>query len=189
MNLFIDSISQPSTLILFSKDREIVAQKEINIAFNESSKLTKEVFDFLSSHKIASHTISNCTVINGPGSFTWVRATTLIANTLAFQTDTTLTPLSFFELFENYPIIKTSSKRDVFIQKSAQHDIEIITNKDCEEYLAEEKIIKTYWDFEKNWDNAILSIHLPDYETLLKRISLKKKKIIEALYIKKPNIS
>jgi hypothetical protein len=39
-----------------------------------------------------------------------------------------MTALSFFDLHKNYPIIKASSKRDCFIQKTKDSKIEIINN-------------------------------------------------------------
>jgi hypothetical protein len=39
-----------------------------------------------------------------------------------------MTSLSYFDLLEKYPIIKASSKRDCFIQRNKNSEIEIIMN-------------------------------------------------------------
>jgi type III secretion system FlhB-like substrate exporter len=41
-----------------------------------------------------------------------------------------ITTLTYFDLFENYPIIKTSSKRDSFVKMAKESEIEVIQNED-----------------------------------------------------------
>jgi hypothetical protein len=47
-------------------------------------------------------------------------------------------------LFNNYPIIKQSSKRDSFVKKTKNSKIEIILNTDIENFIESEKINKVY---------------------------------------------
>jgi hypothetical protein len=47
-------------------------------------------------------------------------------------------------LFENYPIIKTSSKRDLFVKKSKNNIIEIIKNEDFVDYIKNNNIKEIY---------------------------------------------
>jgi hypothetical protein len=49
-----------------------------------------------------------------------------------------LTPISFFDLYNNYPIIKSSSKRDSFFKKEKNSPIEIIYNDELEIFLKNE---------------------------------------------------
>jgi hypothetical protein len=49
--------------------------------------------------------------------------------------------LTYFDLFENYPIIKTSSKRDSFVKMTSKSEIEIIQNEDLKEKLKDTKTI------------------------------------------------
>jgi len=189
MNLLLDSLSSPATLALFNSKRIITAKKIVNIALNESSKLIDEINTFLSENKIDVSDIENIIITNWPGWFTWVRTVTLIANTLAFRSNITLTPISYFDLYNTYPIVKCSSKRDVFIQKWVSSEIEIISNESCIEYLNSNNITQIYGDFEKYENTDIIILKVPDYKEIIKTIQFQKQKQIEALYIKKPNIS
>jgi hypothetical protein len=44
-----------------------------------------------------------------------------------------MTALSYFQLYNKYPIIKASSKRDCFVQMKENSKIEIISNEILEE--------------------------------------------------------
>jgi tRNA A37 threonylcarbamoyladenosine modification protein TsaB len=200
MNLLIDSISNPWTIIGFSKEQDFFSQVRIDIAMNESSKLIWHIDTFLKENNFNISDIEIIVVINGPGSFTWVRTTVLIANTLAFRTHIELTPLSYFDLFSSYPIIKQSSKRDVFMKKSIASKIEILSNSECVEYILQNNIKKIYWDFdifskiaivkeESQSKNDIENVSEVDYKNIIFWITFQNKKQIEPLYIKKPNIS
>jgi hypothetical protein len=67
-----------------------------------------------------------------------------MANTINFVINKNMTSLSFFDLFNNYPIVKTSSRRDCFIKKDKTSEIEIIKNEDLKQYLKEKNINKIY---------------------------------------------
>jgi len=83
-------------------------------------------------------------VVNGPGSFTGVRTTVLIVNTINYIIHKKMTPISYFELFPGYPIIKTSSKRDYFFQKDSKSTISIIPNEELALLISKENIKKIY---------------------------------------------
>lgn len=189
MNLFIDSISIPASLVIFDDENNIVSQQTEDIALQESSKLIWCIDAFLKKNTLDYATLKNIVVVHGPGSFTWVRTTVLIANTIAFRQKIALSPLNYFNLFENFPIIKTSSKRDVFLKKDKQSEIEIVSNEDASNYLQSNSIKRLYGDFGKfsNWD--IIQVQTPNYQDVIKNIELKNMTQIEPLYIKKPNIS
>ena len=200
MNLLIDSISNPWTIICFSKEKNFFSQVRIDIAMNESSKLIWHINVFLKENHFNIWDINNIVVIHGPGSFTWVRTTVLVANTFAFRTHIRLTPLSYFDLFDSYPIIKQSSKRDVFMKKSIEGEIEILSNSECVEYIMQNNIKKIYWDFDisskiaivqedSQSKNDIENVSEVDYKNVILWITFQNKKQIEPLYIKKPNIS
>jgi tRNA A37 threonylcarbamoyladenosine modification protein TsaB len=77
-----------------------------------------KVSDFLREAQVSYQEIENIVLVVGPGSFTGIRTTVLYANTLSFIfPHLFLTGVSFFDLYETYPIVKTSSKRDLFVQK------------------------------------------------------------------------
>lgn len=181
MNLFINTISTNSKFIIFDDNRKIKKEKTINIKWNESSRFIKELDLFLKENNLDYKGIKNIVLVNGPWSFTWVRTIVLAINSIIFITDNYLTPISYFDLFKDYPIIKSSSKRDSFFKKDKNSEIEIIKNEEIEKSYK-----KVFW--EANIKNIEILENI-DYLSIIKNIKFKKLKKIEALYIKKPNIS
>ncbi|MCP4522939.1 MAG: tRNA (adenosine(37)-N6)-threonylcarbamoyltransferase complex dimerization subunit type 1 TsaB [Candidatus Gracilibacteria bacterium] len=188
MNLFIDSISDPCVLILFDGVKKIQAESTLDIRGNESSKLIPEIDTFLLNHGSSYDELNHIICVNGPGSFTGVRTTVLIANSLAYLCNITVTGLNYFKLFDNYPIIKSSSRRDCFVKKSKQSDIEIIENIGIESYLNQNNISEIYGETNYNFENVRI-VDSIDYTSIIQKMSLLNTKRIEPLYIKKPNIS
>lgn len=182
MNLFLDTISPQNALILFDDDRKIISEYFFDVRLNESTRLIEEFDAFLQKNNLVYADLENIVVVNGPGSFTGVRTTVLLVNTINFVIKKNITPITYFELFQEYPIIKTSSKRDVFLKKSFSDDIEVISNETLKEYLNTKSITRYFWDFE--WSDSKVS-----YENIIKNISFADKKQIEPFYFKKPNIS
>ena len=172
MNIFIDTISNTWIIILFDNNRQIIDKIEWQVKGNESSTLIPQIDILLKQNNIKYQNLENIVVVNWPGSFTWVRTTVLAANSINYIINKNMTTLSYFDLFNTYPIVKASSRRDCFIQKEKNWQIEIIMN----DILSEK------------WIN-IESIEKVDYSSIIKKIKLDNKKQIEALYIKKPNIS
>ncbi len=189
MNLFINAVVKKWVLILFDDNRNIIFQKEIEVAWNESEKLIWLVDDFLKKSHLWYDDLENLVVVAWPGSFTWIRTIVLMVNTINFVIDKNITSISFFDLFNNYSIVKTSSKRDCFLKKDINSEIEIISNIDLIDYLLKNNINKIYGDFNP-WDNkGIELIEKINYSDIIKNIKFQKEKIIEPLYIKKPSIS
>ncbi len=186
MNLFINAVSASGMLILFDEDRSILAEKQLEIKWNESSKLSATIDNFLSENDIDYSNIDNIVVVHGPGSFTGVRAICLIVNTIAFSTNTRLTSMSYFDLFQNYPITKQSSKRDMFIQVDVTRWVEIISNEDVVNYLDSNKLDIVYGELPIWWQGQI--VEKIDYCDIITKIKLDNLKQIQPLYIKKPNI-
>lgn len=185
MNLFIDTISKKSTIILFDDSRNIVKQDHFEINGNESSLLIPNIDSFIKQNDFDYYSIKNIVIVNWPGSFTWVRTAVLAVNTINFITDNHITAINYFDQFDNYPIIKTSSRRDSFVQKSNSENIEIIPNPEINDYLEQNNIKKIYWDYFVEWIQTVDNI---DYSAIIKEIKFQKNKKIQAMYIKKPNI-
>lgn len=184
MNIFLDTISPKWVFLLFDDTRKILAKKECEILWQESSKLIHFFDEFLTENKLTYHDITNIILVSGPGSFTGVRTSVLMVNTIAFAAQAYLTPITYFDLFDDFPIIKTSSKRDVFCKMSQNSDIEVIPNNEAILRLEEKKVYS--WDFPLDGKRLISS---PDYEKIIQTLELKTQKIIEPYYIKKPSIS
>jgi len=184
INLFINAVTQNWALILFNDDKKIISQKNIEILWNESSKLTTIIDEFLKENKSTYFNLENLVVVNWPWSFTWVRTIVLAINSINFIINKNITPLSFFDLFENYPIIKSSSRRDLFVKYEKSSKIEIVKNED---FILRENI---YWDLSNNILSEEIKVDSKiDYKKVLENIIFKENKLIEPLYIKKPNIS
>lgn len=185
MNLFIDTISKKSTMILFDNDRNIVKQKQFEIKWNESSLLIPNIDNFLKDNNIEYFDLENIVLVNGPWSFTWVRTSVLAVNTINYITKKDLTWISYFDLYRNYPIIKTSSKRDCFVKLSKEDEIKIINNDEIKQIIKEKNIDIIYWDALFDWIQTVEKI---DFSAIIKDINFQKNKKLEAMYIKKPNI-
>jgi len=189
MILFFDGISTNGYIWLYKKNWTNIDQKKFFISWNESSQAIWVLHKFLEENKRNFSEISDIVCVNGPWSFTWVRTITLIVNTLSYMySHIHLTPISFFDLYNTFPIIKASSKRDLFVKYSNSDIIRIEKN---EIFLEKNKNTKNiFWDIhdEKILENFNTSSVI-DYEKIIQSINLTKTKIIEPLYIKKPNIS
>lgn len=184
MNLFLNTISKIWKIILFDNDKNIITSKDIEVLWNESTLLINQLDIFLKENNTFYSDLENIVVVNWPGSFTWVRTTTLMVNTINFVNKKNITPINYFELFDNYPIIKTSSKRDSFIVFSKKWEVLVMLNDEIEKKL--ENIKSYYWDLKIEGKNNIEDI---DYQKIIKNISLKKEDIIKPFYVKKPSIS
>lgn len=184
MNIFLDTISPKNALILFDEKRNIISKHFFDVWLNESTLLIEEFDNFLKKNNIDYKTLENIVVVNGPWSFTWVRTTILLVNTINFVIKKNITTLTYFDLFENYPIIKTSSKRDSFVKMIKESEIEIIQNEALPNKLQDIKTI--YWDIIlENFETK----SEVDYEKIIKNILFQTQKIANTYYLKKPNIS
>ena len=188
MNLFINSISNPCYLALFDNNREITATLELDIKWNESSKLIPELQVFLDSNQVNQNDLENIVVVHWPGSFTWVRTTVLIANTLNYVIKKNMTQISYFDLFSEYPVIKSSSKRDCFVQKWKWQEINIIMNDELDNYFIVNNITESFWEAWFKFKETLI-VEKIDYTRIIQNIEFQKLSKIEPLYIKKPNIS
>lgn len=198
MNIFIDAVSSNWVLILFDNNRIILSKQNISVVANESSLLVNIIDEFLKKNKTSYYDLENIVVVNWPWSFTWIRAIVLIVNTINFIINKNITPINYFDLFNSFPIIKTSSKRDLFVKFNKDSKIEVLTNEDFLDIINKEKIDIIYWDLTNNlvdnvWDLEFKKIfeikNNINYGNIIKNIDFKILKIIEPLYIKKPLIS
>ena len=166
MNLFLNAVSEKAKLILFDDKREIKSEYDFQILGNESEKLIWIIDDFLKKNNIDYTDLENLVVVAGPGSFTWIRTIVLLINTINFVIKKNITSLNYFDLFKNYPIVKSSSKRDSFFKKDKTSEIEIIKNDELKKYLTENNITRIYWE-NKNLDLEIFENI--DYSAIIKK--------------------
>jgi len=184
MNLFIDTISSPAKIIIFDDNRNIISDFSWEASMRESSTLVPSISSLLDNNSISFSDINNIVVVNWPWSFTWVRTTTLVANTISYlDNKINLTEISFFDLYDNYPIIKKSSRRDCFCKFSIDDEIKVIKNTD----LSLMNLGNYYWDFVDFIDAK--NISKVDYWQVLSKINLDNLKLVKPFYFKKPNIT
>lgn len=188
MYLFFNGVSTHWYIALLSKSKDIIESENFSIAGNESSKAWDIIESFLRKQQLTYTDIQNIICVIGPWSFTAVRTISLVINTLAYcYKQIEITPVNFFDLYSEYPIVKSSSKRDLFVKMDESAIIEVMTNIDFENRCEKTKI---FWDtnmcrFEKDLE---ISDSIK-YDELCKNIILQNNKRIAPLYIKKPNIS
>jgi tRNA threonylcarbamoyladenosine biosynthesis protein TsaB len=189
VNLFIDTISSLANVILFDDSRQIIDKISWNVKWNESSTLIPQIDLLLKKNDLTYFDLENIVVVNGPGSFTWVRTTVLAANAINFIIKKTMTAINYFDLYDSYPIIKSSSKKDCFFKLDKNSNIEIISNEYLLNLINELWIKKAYWDVKAELFSNINILEKIDYVSIMREMELDNKKQIDAMYIKKPNIS
>lgn len=189
MNLFLNAIQENGVIILFDSSRKIIFRKDIKVLWNESSKLINILNDFLNESNIDYKSLENIVVANWPWSFTGIRTIVLLINTINYVIKKHITTISYFDMFKKYPIVKPSSRRDYFLQKNKDSQIDIISNDNLKTYFIENNIDKVYWDINIELYPNIQKFDIIDYSYIIKNIKLDTKKIIRPLYIKKPSIS
>jgi hypothetical protein len=191
MNLFLNAVSRNSCLLLFDDKRTIIDSENFSIYQNESSTLWKVIDNFIKKNKLSYKDIEDIVVVEWPGSFTWIRSIILVVNTLAFAfSNIHLTWISFFNLFDDYPIIKNSSKRDIFFKKDRNEEITLLKNEEFIDFLKDNHINKVFWDFFES--DKVFWISVDEkifYDKIIKRINITNEKFLVPLYIKKPSIS
>ena len=192
MNLFIDTISNPCNLILFDNNRQIIDNDSWLIKGNESSTLIPHIDKLIKKNNLDYFGIENIVIVNWPWSFTWVRTAVLVANSINYIIKKHITSTNYFDLFNSYPIIKSSSKRDCFIKKSLNSEVEILSNEDLLEYLKDNNVKEAYWEklayIEDNWGRLEIFDKI-DYKGIISNIKFSSFDRVKPLYIKKPNIS
>ncbi|MDD4151757.1 MAG: tRNA (adenosine(37)-N6)-threonylcarbamoyltransferase complex dimerization subunit type 1 TsaB [Candidatus Gracilibacteria bacterium] len=193
MILFIDTISNPCFIGIFDEKKNIIKNISYDIMGNESSTLIPNIDNLLKENDLSYSNLENIVLVNGPGSFTGIRTAVLVVNTINFIIKKNMTDINYFSMYEfafdnKFPIIKDSSKRDLFIKKDKNSKIDIISNEDLINYLKENNICEIYGDTKINL-GSIKKITNIDYKKVLDKINLDNKKSLEAFYLKKPNIS
>lgn len=189
MNLFINTISNQAHIIIFDDNRDIIDDISWEAKWNESSTLIPQIDLILKNNKLKYNDLNNIVVVNGPWSFTWIRTTVLAANSINFIINKKMSAISYFELFNSYPIIKSSSKRDCFVKWDSNSKIEIIENEKLINNILDKNINEIYWDAGLISNVDLKIFDKIDYTNIIKSLKFDNLEQIDALYIKKPNIS
>lgn len=189
MILLFDAVSRSGYIALYSEQRECLFSHSFEIAGNESSKTLEIISWFLKSHGISSQDISNIVCVTGPWSFTGIRTISLVINSFAYiYPHILLTPVNYFDLFQSYPIAKSSSRRDLFVKYEKDAIIQVLSNGDFQSSIEAGTIV--YGDVsEERFEKAFLYDSTIDYKAFMQTLELQKLKRIAPNYIKKPNIT
>lgn len=185
MILFIDTLSPQNYLALYSEQKKIQAfttfipQEHASIQFIDAWK------KLLAWNHLSYKDITHIIVVHGPWSFTTIRSTIIFVNTLNRIIQKAITPLTYFDLFENLPIVKKISKHEVFIQKHPK-TIEVCTYSDAYAYLLASSISRIFWDVVFD---SIITESIPNYPSLLENLHLASYTRISPFYGKNPSIS
>lgn len=188
MYLFFNGVSSEWYIALLSSDKKITAYDTFEISWNESTQTIPIIDEFLSAQNITYEQIKNIICVVGPWSFTGIRTISLVVNTLAFTYwHIKLTPVNFFDLYNRYPIVKSSSKRDLFVKMNKSAIIEVISNSEFEKNCSESNI---FGDTDTSrFERAINISSEIEYSEVLAAIDIADETRLAPLYIKKPNIS
>ncbi len=188
MILFFDGVSTQGYIGLYTTQKTLLCAQSFSIAGNESTKTIWVIHAFLKENHILYEDIEHIVCVVGPGSFTGVRTISLVINTLAYvYPHITLTGISFFDLYDSYPVVKSSSKRDLFVKYEKSATIQVVPNHDFEAHCDTQSI---YGDVDvTRFKKDFTLISKIPYDKILAKIELQHQKQLSPLYIKKPNIS
>lgn len=188
MYLFFDAVSSNGKIALINQEKKIIAENDFHISWNESTQTIPIIHKFLSQNNVWYEEVENIIVVVGPWSFTGIRTITLVVNTLAYiYQNIKLTPIGFFDLFNQYPIVKSSSKRDLFVKYSKWDIIRVEQNIVFEQSCDQKQV---YWD--TNIDRFWKTFHINsdiDIQSIIENITFTDQKTVAPMYIKKPNIT
>ncbi len=186
--IFLQGVASQGYIWLYdASSRDMLSEETFAVLGNESSQLLPIIHQFLSQNNVSYEQIENIFCVVWPGSFTWVRTVSLIVNTLAYiYPNIFLTPVNFFDLFDEYPIVKSSSKRDLFVKYGKNNTIEIVQNDVFEQNFQEKDI---FWDIDvERWTKKYTLHRKIDAQYYMRNAQSKQDKRLSPLYIKKPNI-
>lgn len=188
MNLFIDAISSTWSLVLFN-DKIIIDMMKIEMKWKEYDNLLEKIEELLIMNSLAFTDISWIVVINWPGSFTWTRVITLIANTLSFVFNIKIESIDYFRFLETawwlFPMMIKANRNEYLVKLDSNASPEI-------KNISEINDLEYFWIWDKSdFENRNIYIKsINDYSTFFKSYRFNwNNERIEPLYIKKPNIT
>ncbi|EKD30014.1 MAG: hypothetical protein ACD_78C00187G0001 [uncultured bacterium (gcode 4)] len=189
MHLFINTIPEVSTYILFDSERIIRDRKTLTLKWHESEQFLATLEGFLLENSLTFAELEGIVVVNGPGSFTAMRIVTLTVNTLAFVHKTPLYSLDFFSLavlaWLDYPMLMKANRGEYLLRKSEKYPPAIIPIGEVPS-----------WHYAglgdtNDFTNGGISIQSElDYGAAIRNLALDTPtQRIDPFYIKKPNIT
>lgn len=155
----------------------------------EAEMLMPEIHKMLKKAKTDYKEIKKIIVLKGPGSFTGIRIGITAANTISYLLKVPIYSLTAFdflyEKFKKYPIILYAGRKEVYIKSSAKEPPVIHPGTEVEGHFCGELLQEQ----EKLFKKIKLEKSKKTFGQVIANLSakaLKKEKIVEPLYIKKP---
>lgn len=187
MYLFLDTLSEPSSISLFDTERNIIDSETWVGKQKEFDTLSEKIDELLSKNSMPYKQLSGIVVMVWPGGFTGTRVTTLVANSLAYSFGIPLFPLTVWEFFSYQaaplPWIISITKKEVLLWQDKESSlISQITELPRGEYSSLAPI-----DFDSR-EHTILTRN--NYTQVIASLPLtNSRERIQPLYAKDPNIT
>lgn len=189
MYLFIDTISDPNSLILFDAKRMIIDTRIWSWKHHEFDTLVEEIDTLLTKNHLPYAGLSGIVVMVWPGGFTGTRITTLVANTISYSFHVPLFPLTVGEFFAiqhaPLPWITPVTKKEVLLW----------TGKESNSFTIAQTSDLPKWNYSTlapiDFTEPNHIIHMAqNYSEVISNIPLKQgHERIKPLYARDPNIT
>jgi len=188
-SLFIDTLSSPAFICLFDIDKSIKDSISWVARHAEFDTLTESIDTVINRNNLEYNQIKEIICIVWPGGFTWIRVTTLVANTLGYSFWIPLHPITAREFFKDQicplPWILPLTKTEVILWEKSEQLLPTIVK------------INTLYNicaYSSNHSDPILGEDIPynqanNYELFLKNFTQPEKvSLLQPLYARDPNI-
>jgi len=169
--------------------KKVIYEKSWKSSSDEAEKLMPEIDKMLKKSKADYGEIKKIIVLKGPGSFTGIRIGITAANTISYLLKAPIYSLTTFdylyEKFKKYPTILYAGRKEVYTKSSAKEDQIIHLGTEVEGHFYGELLDEQ----EKLFEKIKLEKSKKTFGQVIANLSpksLKKEKIVEPLYIKKP---
>jgi tRNA threonylcarbamoyl adenosine modification protein YeaZ len=180
------------TSIALTDGKKIIHERSWGSFSNEAEKLMPEIAKAFKKAKIDFKEIKKIIVLKGPGTFTGLRVGVAAANTISYLLNVPIYSLTTFdylyEKYKKYPIVLYAGRKEIYIKKSAKEELIICKAEDTEKFLktAYGEILPEQKKFFKKIKLTKSKKTFGQVIANLNPKILKKEKIVEPLYIKKP---
>lgn len=197
--LAIDTASSNTSLALL-KEGQVLSSISWLSNNDEAEKLMPEIQKMMDENSIDYEDLENVLVVKGPGSFTGLRIGVSTANTIAHLNKCNLYAISTFEYLwinapQNAALLLFAGKGGVYISLTKGEEGKLINMPEVNEYLKKHNISKVFGDISKDQvaqiDAQYENIDRDFAQNILEidLSSLKKERLVNPLYIKKPGIT
>ncbi len=186
-SLFINTLSTPAFICLFDDERNILDSISWQGKHAEFDTLIESIDMLLLRNSLDYYHLSGILCLVGPGGFTGIRVTTLVANTLGYSFNIPLYPVTVNALFEwqnsPTPWILPLTKTEVLLWENTLQIVPTIVK------------ITSLEAYNAGQPTPLLPETIPymqpdDYQTFLKNFTFPEKvSLLRPVYARDPNIS